>query len=64
MSEVGNLGGESAGSMENSQACYLGVWTDAPHLFLPQKILSFQAILSTIYGNKNKNVATGSFTSK
>jgi len=24
MSEVGNLGGESVGSMENSQACYLG----------------------------------------
>ena len=52
MSEVGNLGGESVGSMENSQACYLGVWMHAPHPFLPQKIFSsrsFQAILLTIF---------------
>ena len=25
MSEVGNLGSESVGSMENNQACYLGM---------------------------------------
>jgi len=51
MSEVGNLGGESVGSMKNSQACYLGVWTHAPS-FLPQKSLSsrsFEMILSTIF---------------
>ena len=45
-------GGEGVGSMENSQACYLGIWTHAPYPFLPQKILSsrsFQAILSTIF---------------
>jgi len=67
MSEVGNLGGESVGSTENSQACYLGVRTHAPHPFLsPKNSRSFQAIVSTIFFlvTKINYVATGIFTSK
>jgi len=38
MSEVGNLG---IGSMENSQACYLGLWTHIPYRFLPPESFEF-----------------------
>ena len=65
MSVVGNLGGESVGSMENSQACYLGVWMHAPHPSLPQKILeAFRPYCQlAFFGNKDY-VAIGSFKSK
>ena len=46
MTEVGNLGGESVGSMENSQVCYLGYEHMSPYLH------TYMAFYSRIVSNE------------
>ena len=57
MSEVGNLGGESVESMENSRACYLG-YEHMPHTpSSPRKFWVLEAFKPycqlAFFGNKN-----------
>ena len=49
MNEEGNLGGERVGSMENSQACYLGYDRMPLTPSSPRKILNSRRFLGHIF---------------